>query len=172
MHDFRRPRPCCTHGCFPPLEPILSPTSDFGAAKSCSLVIFIIRPPTATVPVKITPTIAAFFMAKLLNRTLTRSLRTPFISTPSHRRSITPTCYDPFAANQRDALVNRVRSLSSSFVQTGLTSAERLDLGAASTWRKASAEMRNTDQGLACRFERPTETRLPGTQPPIRTRAT
>jgi hypothetical protein len=32
----------------------------FGAAKSCSLVIFIIRPPTATVPVKITPTIAAF----------------------------------------------------------------------------------------------------------------
>jgi hypothetical protein len=29
-------------------------------------------------------------MAKLLNRTLTRSLRTPFIITPSHHHTITP----------------------------------------------------------------------------------
>ena len=42
------------------LHNLLQTQGHFRAAKSCSLVIFIIRPPTATVPVKITPTIAAF----------------------------------------------------------------------------------------------------------------
>ena len=56
--------------------------ASFGAAKSCSLVIFIIRPPTAT-DRQITPTIAAFSWPKAL----TRSLHMPFTVTPSHHHT-------------------------------------------------------------------------------------
>jgi hypothetical protein len=33
MHDFRRPRPCCTHSCLRPLEPLLSPTRDLRSSE-------------------------------------------------------------------------------------------------------------------------------------------
>ena len=111
MHDFRRPRPCCTHGCFPPLEPILSPASDLRSSKKLLPCHFHYPPPDGHSPGQNNTHDRGLLMAKLLNRTLTRSLRTPFISTPSHRRSITPTCYDPFAANQRDPNLPRYRGL-------------------------------------------------------------
>jgi hypothetical protein len=94
MHDFRRPRPCCTHGCFPPLEPILSPTRDLRSSKKLLPRHFHYPPPDGHSPGQNNTHDRGLLMAKLLNRTLTRSLRTPFIITPSHRRSIGPTCYD------------------------------------------------------------------------------
>jgi len=33
LRDFRRPRPCCTHGCLPPIEPLLSPAHYFRRSK-------------------------------------------------------------------------------------------------------------------------------------------
>ena len=94
MHDFRRPRPCCTHGCFPALEPILSPTCDLRSSKKLLPRHFHYPPPDGHSPGQNNTHDRGLLMAKLLNRTLTRSLRTPFIITPSHRRSIGPTCYD------------------------------------------------------------------------------
>ena len=94
MHDFRRPRPCCTHGCFPPLEPILSPTRDLRSSKKLLPRHFHYPPPDGHSPGQNNTHDRGLLMAKLLNRTLTRSLRTPFTITPSHRRSIGPTCYD------------------------------------------------------------------------------
>jgi hypothetical protein len=100
MHDFRRPRPCCTHGCFPPLEPILSPTRDLRSSKKLLPRHFHYPPPDGHSPGQNNTHDRGLLMAKLLNRTLTRSLRTPFIITPSHRRSI-----GPHATRRRQPLV-------------------------------------------------------------------
>jgi hypothetical protein len=97
MHDFRRPRPCCTHGCFPALEPILSPTRDLRSSKKLLPCHFHYPPPDGHSPAQNNTHDRGLLMAKLLNRTLTRSLRIALhhhTITPSHRRSITPTCYD------------------------------------------------------------------------------
>jgi len=60
MHDFRRPRPCCTHGCFPALEPILSPTRELRRSKKLLPRHFHYPPPDGLRPAQITATIAAF----------------------------------------------------------------------------------------------------------------
>jgi hypothetical protein len=63
----------------------LARPASFGAAKSCSLVIFIIRPPTSPGQ---NNTHDRGLLMTLLNRTLTRPLRTPLTITPSRHRSI------------------------------------------------------------------------------------
>ena len=85
MHDFRRPRPCCTHGCFPALEPILSPTRDLRSSKKLLPCHFHYPPPDGHSPAQNNTHDRGLLMAKLLNRTLTRSLRIAL-----HHHTITP----------------------------------------------------------------------------------
>src|SRR4051812_20818336 len=101
MHDFRRPRPCCTHSCLRPLEPLLSPTRDLRSSKKLLPRRFHYPPPDGHSPGQNSTHDRGLLMT-LLNRTLTTRCRRP---SPSHLRGIGPTCYDtasnhPFGGQQ------------------------------------------------------------------------
>ena len=52
LRDFRRPRPCCTHGCLPPIEPLLSPAHYFRRSKKLLPRHFHDPPPDGQNPIR------------------------------------------------------------------------------------------------------------------------
>ena len=98
MHDFRRPRPCCTHGCFPPLEPILSPTRDLRSSKKLLPCHFHYPPPDGHSPGQNNTHDRGLLMAKLLNRTLS-------CVRPSSSHHHTVAASAPHATTRRQPLV-------------------------------------------------------------------